>query len=48
MNTVVSTIFKSMWWPIALVVSSVVYAITMPLTCMMLDDTARSLKDWYS
>jgi len=48
MNTVVSTILKSLWWPVALVVSSVIYAITMPLTFMMLDDSARSLKDWYS
>tara|TARA_R110000824_G_scaffold295737_1_gene484023 strand:+ start:3121 stop:3351 length:231 start_codon:yes stop_codon:yes gene_type:complete len=47
MGSLVSGIFKVLWWATSLFFSSVIWAFTAPFTIMMLDDTARSLKGWY-
>ena len=43
MGFVITNLFKGLWWFVA----TVMECITVPLTIMNLDDSARSLKSWY-
>lgn len=48
MGSLTSSIFNAAWVLTKIFVGSIIWAISMPFTIMMLDDGAISLQEWFS